>query len=246
MKVVEVADYQEMSRVAGEMILRQLDKKRDSVLGLATGSTPIGTYQYLIQAYRDGKVSFADVKTFNLDEYAGLADDHPNSYHYFMQQELLGHINIPAENSYIPTGETNDLDREAERYEALITEAGGIDLQLLGIGVNGHIGFNEPGTSFASKTQVVELAESTRQANVRFFNSIDEVPTHAVTMGIGTIMRSREIILLITGESKAAILDQLLRGGVSEDIPATVLKQHENVTLIADQAALSIYKPNQS
>ncbi len=246
MKVIEVADYQEMSKIAGEMILRQIEKKRNSVLGLATGSTPIGTYQHLIQAYRERRVSFAEVTTFNLDEYVGLDEKHPNSYHYFMRTELLDHIDIPDGLSHLPTVESIDLQSECEHYESLIVNVKGIDLQLLGIGVNGHIGFNEPGTSFSSRTHVVELTETTRRANVRFFNSIDEVPTHAVSMGIDTIMRSREIILLISGESKAEVLDRLLREDVTEEIPASILKRHNNVTLIADQAALSIYKTNRS
>lgn len=246
MKIVEAKDYQDMSRLAGEMLLAQITSKPNSVLGLATGSTPVGTYQYLIAAHREGKVSFQDVTTFNLDEYAGIDENDPNSYHYFMKAELLNHVDIPLDNSFLPDGMAADLQAECERYEALIAKYGGIDLQLLGIGVNGHIGFNEPGTPFSSQTQVVELTASTREANVRFFNSIDEVPTHAVTMGIDTILRSREIILLISGEAKAAVLDRLLREDVTEEIPASVLKQHGNVTLIADQAALSIYKQKQA
>lgn len=242
LKLVEAKDYKEMSRIAGEIVLARIKKKRDSVLGLATGSTPVGLYQYMIESYKSGSVRFKDVNTFNLDEYVGLHPSHPNSYHYFMRTELFDHVDIPHSHMHIQDGEAEDMETECVRYEELIAQTGGIDLQILGIGMNGHIGFNEPKTPFTSKTHVVQLTESTRLANQRFFDSLDAVPTHAITMGIDTIMRSREILLLISGKSKAEILSRLLRESITEDIPASILKSHPNVTLIADREALSLAK----
>lgn len=237
MKLIEAHDYDELSRLAAELVQTQLERKPDSVLGLATGSTPVGMYQQLIAFNRNRKLH--DVTTFNLDEYVGLGRAHPNSYYYFMRTQLFDHLDIPDANIHIPNGEAADIHEECAAYEERIEQSGGIDLQVLGIGVNGHIGFNEPGTPFTTKTHVVELHESTRKANQRFFESLEAVPTHAVTMGIDTIMRSRRIVLLISGKAKAEALHRLLSGPVTEDMPASVLKNHPDVTVIADRGALS-------
>ncbi|MBB5325600.1 glucosamine-6-phosphate deaminase [Anoxybacillus tepidamans] len=240
MRVIEVNDYYELSQKAAEMIIDQVRKKPDSVLGLATGETVLETYAAIVNDYQQNQTSYRHIRTFNLDEYIGLAADHPNSYHYYMNEHLFRFIDIPMSQTYIPNGLADDIPEECIRYEKLIGQCGGIDLQILGIGRNGHIGFNEPGTSFDSTTHVVELAHSTRKANSRFFSSLEEVPTHAITMGIATIMKSRQIILLASGERKAHIMSQLLEGEVTPNIPASILKTHPNVTIIADKEALSL------
>lgn len=239
MKIVKVKDYEEMSQYAADYLIKRINEIDRPVLGLATGSTPEGMYEKLIQANKEGKISFKNITTFNLDEYVGLSEEDPNSYHFFMKDKLLDHVDIQEGNYHIPDGNKEDLEKECQEYEKLIQEAGRIDVQILGVGINGHIGFNEPGTSFTSRTHIVELSESTRQANSRFFNSIDDVPTKAITMGIETIMESKDIILLVSGEQKAETLARLLEGEVSEDFPVSVLKKHNHVTLIADEAALS-------
>lgn len=242
MKVIEVKNYAEMSKKAGELIVSRINTLENPVLGLATGSTPEGLYQHLIETYKQGNVSFENITTFNLDEYVGLEQNDPQSYYYFMNEKLFRHVDISMERVHIPNGSAADLEKECLEYEQAIEAAGGIDFQVLGIGGNGHIGFNEPGTSFSSKTHVVELEESTIQANARFFNSIDEVPTKAISMGIETIMKSKEILLLISGEAKAEAAAKLLKGEVSEDFPASILNNHENVTVIVDEAALTVVK----
>ena len=241
MKLVKVKDYQEMSQKASSVLLELIAKKADPVLGLATGSTPIGMYQSLIKAYEQETVSFKHVKTFNLDEYVGLACQHPNSYHSFMNEKLFKHIDIDSGQTFIPDGTADDLVVECQKYEVQIRKAGQIDLQVLGLGLNGHIGFNEPGTSFSSRTHVINLMESTRLANARFFDSLDEVPTQAITMGINTIIESKLILLLVSGEKKAKALARLLNGEVSEEFPASILKRHPNVIIIADEAACREY-----
>lgn len=238
MNLIKVKDYQEMSNEACKKVLEKMKELERPVLGLATGSTPVGMYERLIEEFKNNRISFKNVITFNLDEYVGLTKDNPASYHYFMMDKLFNHVDMPLENIHIPNGVAEDLQQECLRYEEMIREAGGIDLQILGIGLNGHIGFNEPGTKFTSRTHVVKLTESTRQANSRFFNSIDEVPTEAITMGIETIMESKEIILLVSGENKADTVARLLSGQITEEFPASVLHKHENVTVIADEAAL--------
>jgi len=242
MRVIEVKDYREMSERAAAHILDYVNGMKSCTLGLATGGTPIGTYRSLVEAYRNKKVSFNHVYTVNLDEYVGLSAAHPNSYRFYMQENLFNHIDIPAEHTHIPNGMAADLAEECRRYEELIERLGGVDLQLLGIGINGHIGFNEPGTSFSSRTHLVKLTESTRSANARFFSNPEEVPTHAITMGIETIMRSREILLLAGGIKKAEILYKLFTEPVDEQIPASILQTHPNVTIIADSEALSRVK----
>lgn len=238
MEIIKVANYEEMSTVAGKRIAERVRNNPNIVLGLATGSTPQGVYQYLIHDFKINGTSYKNVTSVNLDEYVGMDPEDPNSYHYFMRKNLFDHINMVNENVHVPNGVANNLDEECIRYEQGIKELGGIDLQLLGIGENGHIGFNEPGTPFSSRTHIVTLSENTRKANSRFFASIEDVPKQAITMGIATILDSREILLLASGEKKAKAVARLVKQGISEDFPASSLKQHKNVTIIADQDAL--------
>jgi glucosamine-6-phosphate deaminase len=237
MNIITVKDYQKMSERAGDLLMNRVKMKEKPVLGLATGSTPEGMYAYIIEKYKEGKVSFSDVQTFNLDEYVGLDKDDTNSYTFYMKNQLFNHIDLLEGNAHLPDGKAENLKEECDAYEKKIERAGMIDLQVLGIGLNGHIGFNEPGTSFESKTHIVELDESTRQANARFFDSLDHVPTQALTMGIETIMNSKEILMLISGGSKAETLAKLMEGEVTEEFPASILHRHPNVTIIADEAA---------
>ncbi|WP_226577465.1 glucosamine-6-phosphate deaminase [Halobacillus litoralis] len=237
MNIIVVKDYKELSERACSIIENQIEMRAASVLGLATGSTPLGTYQELIQGYEEGRTDYSRVSTFNLDEYIGLSPDHPQSYRYFMNQKLFSHINISDENTYIPDGKAEDLQKECIRYERLVEEIGPPDLQLLGIGENGHIGFNEPGTSFESETHIVQLTDSTREANARFFSSMEDVPTQAVTMGIRSILKSRRILLLASGERKATAIKQFIESERTEQFPASSLKDHQDMTLIVDQAA---------
>ncbi len=229
-----------MSHKAAQLIIEKIRSKPDMTLGLATGSTPKGVYDELIKDHRENGTSYEKITTINLDEYIGLPSSDPNSYRYFMNSELFNHLDIPLENTHLPNGTADDISRECQRYEQLIKDLVDIDLQLLGIGRNGHIGFNEPGTAFNSRTHVVKLAESTRKANARFFKSINEVPTHAITMGIASILDSREIILLASGSAKAEAIQQLVNGEPNEQFPASALKLHSNVTIIADEDALSL------
>lgn len=239
MELIKAKHYEEMCQLAAKRIIQLVKEKPNCVLGLATGSTPLGTYSYLTRDHQENGTSYQEVTTFNLDEYVGLSSDHPQSYRYFMDRYLFQGIDIPKKNTYIPNGEAKNLEEECKRYETLLATKGPIDLQLLGIGRNGHIGFNEPGTPFDSKTHVVELTQSTREANKRFFHSVEEVPTHAITMGIASILASKEILLLVSGEKKARIVHDLFTKEKTEQIPATVLKDHPNVTVIADEEALS-------
>lgn len=241
MKIIVVKDYQELSKVASEMIIEEVQNNPQAVLGLATGGTPLGTYENIIKAYQAGKVSFKGVKTFNLDEYCGIDKTHPQSYYYYMYHNLFDHIDILPENVHIPSTEGDDLQAQCDQYNQLLKQTQ-IDLQLLGIGGNGHIGFNEPGTPFDQETFVVELTEKTRQDNKRFFNSIDEVPTHAITMGIKNIMSSKKILMLISGKSKADTVYNLLKGPITENFPASILNNHPNTTVIIDVDAYSRLK----
>lgn len=237
MNIIRVKDYEEMSAITAEYLLGKILKLENPVLGLATGSTPEGLYKQLIK--NKDKVSFENVITFNLDEYVGLKKEDPNSYHFYMNEKLFNHIDIKKECTHLPNGTAKDLHQECRDYEDTIREVGSIDIQILGIGVNGHIGFNEPGTPFTSRTHVVNLDESTRKANTRFFNSMEDVPRQAITVGIETIMESKEILLLISGKGKAETVARLLEGQVDEQFPASVLHKHDNVKVIADEAALS-------
>lgn len=242
MEIIRTKDYAEMSRYSCDLIVKKVNQHNSTVLGLATGSTPEGLYECLIEQNKQNNVSFKDVTTFNLDEYIGLAKEDPNSYHYFMKENFFKHIDISSNQTHLPNGVTEDLQSECNRYEELIQTAGGIDLQILGLGTNGHIAFNEPGSSFTSKTGVVDLAQATLDANARFFDSIEDVPTQAITMGIGSIMKASEIVLLVSGEAKAEALAQTINGEITEDFPASILQKHNHVTIIADEAALANVK----
>lgn len=239
MNIVKVKDYQDMSRKAANLISAQVIMKPNCVLGLATGSTPIGTYQQLIEWYNKGDLDFSKVSTANLDEYKGLTRDNDQSYYYFMYNNLFKHVNIDLAKTNIPDGTEPDSDKECARYNKVIEDLGGIDLQLLGLGFNGHIGFNEPDEEFAKLTHCVDLQPSTIEANKRFFASIDDVPRQAYTMGIKTIMQSKKVLLLVSGEGKADILRDSLFGPVTPHVPASILQLHNDVTVVADEAALS-------
>ncbi|MFG6116699.1 glucosamine-6-phosphate deaminase [Halobacillus sp. MO56] len=236
-KVIVKEDYHEMSCAAAHFIESKIVENPGAVLGLATGGTPLDTYEELVKGYKKGKVSYRQACTLNLDEYVGLEEDHPQSYHYFMREKLFDHIDIDASNTHLPNGNAENIDHECQRYEGLIDEIGPPDLQVLGIGINGHIGFNEPGTSFDSTTHVVTLTESTRKANARFFPTPEDVPTHSITMGIRSILKSKQIILLASGEDKAPAIQRLLEGEIDEAFPASALKNHPDVTLIVDESA---------
>lgn len=229
---IEAADYDEMSEICADIFVLQLKEKPKSVLGMATGGTPKGLYKKLVERYKAGEISFANVQSFNLDEYIGLNPANKLSYHYYMAQNLFNHVDIKSENWHVPAGNVQDLDKVAAQYDKAIEKAGGIDIQILGIGVNGHIGFNEPGTPFSLGTNVVELTKSTREANKIYFDKMEDVPTHAITMGIKTILQSRSIILLIHGASKQEAYDRLRSGEITEDFPASALHKHPNVTVI--------------
>ena len=239
MRLYRAKDYNDMSRKAANIISAQIILKPDSVLGLATGSTPIGTYQQLIARYQEGDLDFSQVRTANLDEYRGLTRDNDQSYYYFMYHNLFKEVNIDMANTNIPDGTNPDSAAEAARYDQVIRDLGGVDLQLLGMGHNGHIGFNEPSDAFDKGTHCVDLQPSTIEANKRFFASIDDVPKQAYTMGIQTIMSARKILLLVSGAEKAEILHKALCGPITPHVPASVLQLHNDVTVVADEAALS-------
>ena len=239
MKIYKVRDYEEMSRKAAAVIAAQIITKPDSVLGLATGSTPIGTYKNLVAAYKSGDLDFSQIKSANLDEYRGLTRDNDQSYYYFMNHNLFQHVNIDPANTNIPDGTNSDAAAECARYEKVIEDLGGVDLQLLGLGHDGHIGFNEPCDRFDKTTHCVDLTEMTIEANKRFFASIDDVPRQAYTMGCGTIMKARKILILVSGADKADILYQVVNGPVTPQVPASILQFHPDVILIADKAAMS-------
>ena len=238
MNIYHAKDYAELSLIAANLISAQIIQKPDSVLGLATGSSPVGTYRKLVERHEEEGLDFSQIRTVNLDEYKGLSRDNAQSYYYFMRTNLFDFVNI--KESYLPDGTNPDNQKECQNYENLIRSMGGIDLQLLGIGHNGHIGFNEPDSVFASHTHCVDLQERTIKANKRFFDSVDEVPKQAYTMGIGTIMKAKKIILIASGEDKAEIIKKAFLGPVTPQIPASILQFHPNVTLVADDAALSL------
>ena len=227
MRIIEANDYKDMSRKAANIISAQVIMKPDSVLGLATGSTPIGLYEQLVEWYKKGDLDFSKISTVNLDEYKGLDRENDQSYYYFMHDHLFNN------------GMEPDAEKECRRYEALIDSLGGADLQLLGLGHNGHIGFNEPAPVFEKMTHCVDLTESTIEANKRFFASADEVPKQAYTMGIGTIMKAKKILVVVSGEDKAEIVAKAFSGDVTPEVPASILQMHQDVTVVADKAALS-------
>ena len=222
MNVLVMKNTQEIGKAAGTMFAAQVISKPNSVLGLATGSTPIPTYQYMIELYKQGVVDYSKVTTYNLDEYCGLTHDHDQSYYYFMQENLFKGINVPTESIHVLNGVAPDAQAECDAYDAAIDAAGGIDLQILGIGNNGHIAFNEPCSSFPAKTHIVSLTQSTIEANKRFFESIDDVPKQAITMGIGSIMKARNIILIATGAAKAEAVKAMINGPVDPQCPASI------------------------
>ena len=239
MRIYREKDYNAMSRRAAAVIAAQIVSKPDCVLGLATGSSPVGTYQQLVKWYEQGDLSFREVRSVNLDEYYGLAPDHDQSYRYFMQTNLFDHVDIVPENTNVPDGLAKDPAEEGGRYERVVADLGYADLQLLGMGRNGHIGFNEPCDHFPLATHLVDLAPSTIEANARFFASPDDVPRQALSMGIGTIMRARKILVVVSGADKADAVRKAVRGPVTPEVPASILQLHPDVTLVGDEAALS-------
>ena len=238
MIIYRAKNYQDMSRKAANIISAQIIMKPNCVLGLATGSSPVGTYQQLIEWYKKGDLDFSQVTSINLDEYKGLGPDNDQSYRYFMNTNLFNHVNINKNHTFVPDGLEKDSDKACSEYNHTITREGGIDLQLLGLGHNGHIGFNEPGAAFEKETHCVDLTESTIEANKRFFDSEESVPKQAYTMGIKSIMQAKKILVIVSGESKAEILKEVLHGPITPAVPASILQLHNDVTIVADEAAL--------
>lgn len=239
MKIIKTKDYEQMSRVAANILSAQIIMKPKCVLGLATGSTPIGTYDQLIKWYKKGDLDFSEVTTINLDEYKGLAPDNDQSYRYFMNTHLFDYVNIDKNKTYVPNGLETDSQKACDDYNQIIRTYGGIDLQLLGLGNNGHIGFNEPGGAFEKETHCVALTQSTIDANARFFSSLDEVPKEAYTMGIKTIMQAKKIVVIVSGAGKADIVKTAFFGPITPEVPASVLQLHNDVTVVGDEEALS-------
>lgn len=240
MIIYRAKDYKDMSRKAANIISAQVIMKPNCTLGLATGSTPLGIYDQLTEWYKKGDLDFSAVHSVNLDEYRGLPKENDQSYYYFMHKNLFDRVNIRPENTNVPNGMEPDAEKECRRYEKLIADLGGIDLQLLGLGHNGHIGFNEPGEAFEKETHCVDLQERTIEANKRFFDSADEVPRQAYTMGIKTIMQAKKILVAVSGEDKAEIVKKAFFGPVTPAVPASILQMHNDVTVVADEAALSL------
>ena len=240
MRIYETADYNEMSLKAADIMASQIISKPDSVLGLATGSTPEGMYQELIARYNRGEIDFSKVHTINLDEYVGLDFDNEQSYHYYMENKLFRHVNLVSNNCHLLDGMEKDSQKECSKYEELIQELGSIDLQLLGVGENGHIGFNEPNTHFSKGTHLVALTPNTIEVNSRFFKNKDEVPHYAYTLGIKNIMDVKKILFMVNGKRKAKILRQIIAGPITPKVPASILQLHKDVTIVADKEALSL------
>ncbi|MCL2018580.1 MAG: glucosamine-6-phosphate deaminase [Oscillospiraceae bacterium] len=234
MRIIKVENYEQLSREVADLIAAEIREKPKCVLGLATGSTPVGAYKLLVRAYESGEIDFSEITSVNLDEYCGLPPDNPESYRRFMDENLFNHINIDKAKTHVPNGMAESLDAEAKGYEALIKSLGGIDLQLLGMGHNGHIGFNEPDEEFKALTHHVHLAEQTIKANSRFFESPEDVPKSAITMGIETIMHAKKIIIAVSGNDKANILKKALFGTITPRIPASILRLHNNLTVVTD------------
>ena len=240
MKIIRAKDYKDMSRKAANIISAQVIMKPNCVLGLATGGTPVGAYAQLVEWYNKGDLDFSEVTTVNLDEYRGLPKEHPESYWSFMHKNLFDHVNIRPEAIHLPDGTNPDAVDACTKYNGIIHSVGGIDLQLLGLGPNGHIGFNEPADAFSTGTHQVTLTESTRDANKRFFASIDEVPTHARTMGTREILQARRVLMVASGANKAQAIKDAFFGPVTPQVPASILQYHPDFTLVADEAALSL------
>ena len=239
MEVIVKKNYEEMSKAAATLFAAEIMENPKTILGMATGSTPVGLYKELVKMYEAGDLDFSQVTTFNLDEYIGLAPEHDQSYHYFMNDNLFDHVNIDKTRTFVPNGLEADSDKACSEYNEIIRKQGGVDLQLLGLGHNGHIGFNEPGAAFEKETHCVDLTESTIEANKRFFESEDDVPRQAYTMGIKNIMQAKKILLVVSGEDKADILKEVLYGPITPEVPASILQLHNDVTIVADEAALS-------
>lgn len=237
MEVVVLPSYEAMCKAAAELVAEVLNEKPNAVLGMATGSTPLGLYQELVRMHREEGLDFAQVTTFNLDEYVGLRSNHPQSYHYFMQENFFQHINIAPTNIYIPSGTTSNYRAFCEWYERRITECGGIDLQILGIGSDGHIAFNEPGSSLSSRTRLKTLARPTIDDNARFFPRREDVPTYAITMGVGTILEARRLVLLGSGANKADACAAMIEGPVTSMIAASALQLHPDARVFLDESA---------
>ncbi len=242
MKIIEAADYKSMSRKAANIISAQVILYPKSVLGLATGSTPLGVYRQLIDWFKKGDIDFSSVNCVNLDEYCGLRPDHPQSYHYYMHKNFFDNVNIPEENIHIPNGLASDTTAECMDYDRMIADLGGIDLQLLGLGITGHIGFNEPSVSFDKTTHKVALEDETILANSKFFDNPRDVPEYAITMGIKSIMQAKKILMLVSGAQKASILEKSLFGPVTPLVQASILQFHPDVTVVADAEALSLIR----
>ncbi len=240
MNIIKAEDYNQMSRMAANYIAAQVTLKPNCVLGLATGSSPIGTYQELIRRHQAGDLDFSKVTSINLDEYKGLSPENAQSYRYFMNTNFFDHINIDKACTYVPNGLEENAEKACADYDAIIENCGGTDLQLLGLGNNGHIGFNEPDEVFAKGTHCVDLAKSTIDANARFFDSMDEVPKQAYTMGIQSIMQAKKILVIVSGKGKANIVKEAFTGPVTPQVPASILQMHPDVTLIADKDALEL------
>ena len=240
MRIYRAKDYDDMSRKAANIISAQVILKPDCVLGLATGSTPIGAYRQLVEWYNKGDLDFSEVTTVNLDEYKGLPRDNDQSYYYFMHENLFKHVNIPEGRSFLPDGTEPDSEKACSKYNDIIHQVGGIDLQLLGLGQNGHIGFNEPDDHFSLETHCVDLTPSTIEANKRFFEKKEDVPRQAYTMGIKTIMQAKKVLLVASGKEKAQALRDAICGPVTPALPASILQYHKNVYVVADEEALSL------
>ncbi|MGG5463108.1 glucosamine-6-phosphate deaminase [Clostridium sp. B9] len=240
MRLIITKNYEEMSKVAANEMAESIKANPEIVLGLATGGTPVEMYKNLIKMYNDGELDFSKVTSINLDEYVGLPGDHDQSYRYFMNTNLFNHINIDKSRTFVPNGLAADVAEECKSYDARIQEMGGIDVQLLGLGANGHIGFNEPGEELSVGTHLTDLKESTIEANARFFDSIEDVPREAITMGLGGIMKAKKIMVIASGEGKAEVVKAMMSGKITTEIPATMLQMHSNVVLIVDEAAASL------
>ncbi|MCF0146914.1 MAG: glucosamine-6-phosphate deaminase [Clostridium sp.] len=240
MKVIVTKNYDELSKVAAKEMAKVVKNNPKAILGLATGGSPMGMYKELIRMNKDGEIDFSKVTTVNLDEYVGLSGDHPQSYRYFMNENLFNHINIDKNNTYVPNGLAENIEEECKNYDEKIANLGGTDLQLLGIGNNGHIAFNEPDEDLVAGTHLTGLTQDTIEANARFFDSIDEVPKTALTMGLGGIMKSKKIIVIASGESKAEAVKAMVKGKISTNMPASMLQMHRDVVIIVDEEAAKL------
>ncbi|MCL2485375.1 MAG: glucosamine-6-phosphate deaminase [Endomicrobia bacterium] len=240
MEKIVCKNYDEVSLLGASILAKRIKENPKSILGLATGSTPVGMYKELVDMHKKDGLDFSGIQTFNLDEYYPIKKSNDQSYDFFMRDNLISHINIKKENVHIPNGESADPEKECIAYEKMLAQAGGADIQLLGVGINGHIGFNEPENDLKLATHLVSLTRSTIEANARFFKNIEDVPTRALTMGMGTIMKAKSILLMITGENKALVAKKLFSGVVTTEMPVTFLNLHPDVTVILDEAAAKL------